>query len=110
LNGVVTRMSAVLGASVDANQTMVEVADPMALGHVFNVSPAEASRIHRGDTATVSSGEGTSGEVLGPGVVTSIGVAVGFRVARGTRCGRGSPGRRGRCGSASRWSAASSRV
>src|SRR5436309_1824415 len=76
LNGVVTRMSAVLGASVDANQTMVEVADPMALDIVFNVSPAEASRIHRGDTATVTSGEGTSVEALGPGVVTSIGVAV----------------------------------
>ena len=76
LNGVVTRMSAVLGASVDANQTLVEVADPMALDIVFNVSPAEAGRVHDGDTVTVTSGEGTSGEALGPGVVTSIGVAV----------------------------------
>ena len=58
LNGVVTRMSAVLGASVDANQTLVEVADPMALDIVFNVSPAEAGRIHAGDTVTVTSGEG----------------------------------------------------
>jgi membrane fusion protein (multidrug efflux system) len=69
-------MHAVLGASVDANQTMVEVADPMALDVVFSVSPAEASRIHSGDTATVTSGEGGSGEALGPGVVTSVGVAV----------------------------------
>src|SRR5439155_1256250 len=46
LNGVVTRMSAVLGASVDVNQTMVEVADPMALDIVFNVSPAEAAPNH----------------------------------------------------------------
>ena len=76
LSGVVTRMSAVLGASVDANQTLVEVADPMALDIVFNVSPAEAGRIHNGDTVTVTSGEGASGEALGPGVVTSIGVAV----------------------------------
>ncbi len=81
LRGVVTRMSAVLGASVDANQTLVEVADPMALDIVFNVSPAEASRIHTGDTATVTSGEGTArgggeSEALGPGVVTSIGVAI----------------------------------
>jgi RND family efflux transporter MFP subunit len=76
LNGVVTRMSAVLGASVDANQALVEVADPKALDIVFNVSPVEASRIHRGDTATVTSGEGTGGEALGPGVVTSVGVAV----------------------------------
>ncbi len=76
LSGVVTRMNAVLGASVDASQTLVEVADPMALDIVFNVSPAEASRIQRGDTATVTSGEGTTAEALGPGVVTSIGVAV----------------------------------
>ncbi len=76
LSGVVTRMNAVLGASVDASQTLVEVADPMALDIVFNVSPVEAGRIHSGDTAIVTSGEGTSGEALGPGVVTSIGVAV----------------------------------
>ena len=76
LNGVVTRMNAVLGASVDANQTLVEVADPMALDIVFNVSPVEAGRIHNRDTVIVTSGEGTSGEALGPGVVTSIGVAV----------------------------------
>ena len=76
LSGVVTRMNAVLGASVDANQTLVEVADPMALDIVFGVSPAEAGRIHRGDTATVTSGEGANSEPLGSGVVTSIGVAV----------------------------------
>ena len=76
LNGVVKRMSAVLGASVDANQPVVEVADPMALDIVFGVSPAEAGRIHAGDTASVTSGEGAGGEALGPGVVTSIGAAV----------------------------------
>src|SRR5881394_767157 len=42
LAGVVTRMNAVLGSSVDASQTLVEVADPAALDIVFNVSPAEA--------------------------------------------------------------------
>ena len=76
LNGVVTRIGAVLGASVDANQPLVEVADPLALDIVFNVSPAEAGRIHAGDTVTVTSGEGAGGEALGPGLVTSIGAAV----------------------------------
>jgi len=76
LSGVVTRMSAVMGASVDANQSLVEVADPTALDIVFGVSPAEAGRIHIGDTVSVSSGEGTRGEPLGPGVVTSVGAAV----------------------------------
>ena len=76
LSGVVTRMSAVLGASVDANQTMVEVADPQSLDIVFNVSPTEAGRIQGGETVTVTSGEGSGGEPLGPGVITSIGAAV----------------------------------
>jgi RND family efflux transporter MFP subunit len=76
LAGVVTRMSAVLGSSVDANQTLVEVADPTALDLVFNVSPTEAGRIHTSDTVTVSSGEGAGGEALGSGLVASIGAAV----------------------------------
>jgi len=94
LSGVVTRMNAVMGASVDANQPLVEVADPRALDIVFNVSPGEAGRIHSGDTVVVSGGEGASGEPLGPGVVTSVAaavdsasraVAVRARPARATR-------------------------
>jgi RND family efflux transporter MFP subunit len=75
LSGVVTRLTAVMGASVDANQTLVEVADPTALDVVFNVSPAEAGRINNGDTVTVTEGD-AAGEALGPGVVTSIAAAV----------------------------------
>ncbi len=78
LSGVVTRMTAVLGASVDVNQPLVDVADPAALDLVFNVSPAEAGRIHAGDTVIVTGGEGegASGEALGSGVVTSVAAAV----------------------------------
>jgi len=76
LSGVVTRMTAVLGASVDVNQPLVDVADPTALDLVFNVSPAEAGRIHAGDTVIVTGGEGASGEALGSGVVTSVAAAV----------------------------------
>src|SRR6185503_15074980 len=50
--------------------------DPTALDIVFTVSPAEAGRIHTGDTVIVTGGEGVSGEPLGPGVVTSIAAAV----------------------------------
>jgi RND family efflux transporter MFP subunit len=94
LSGVVTAMTAVLGASVDANQPLVEVADPAALDVVFHVSPAEAGRIHTGDTVNVTGGDAASGELLGPGVVTSIAaavdsvsraVAVRARLARPTR-------------------------
>ena len=76
LAGVVTRMSAVLGATADPSQPLVEVADPTALDIVFNVSPAEAARIHAGDAVALSTSEGTGGEVLGQGVVTGVAATV----------------------------------
>ena len=42
-----TRLTAVLGASVDVNQPLVEVADPSALDIVFTVTPTEAARVKR---------------------------------------------------------------
>jgi cobalt-zinc-cadmium efflux system membrane fusion protein len=76
LPGVVTRMTAVLGASVDPSQAVVEVADPAALDVIFNVAPAEAARIHTGDTVSVRSGEGAGGESLGRAVVAGVGAAL----------------------------------
>ncbi len=76
LGGVVTRMTAVLGASVDPSVPLVEVADPSALDAVFNVSPTEAAEIHESDTVTITSGSGAGGELLGSGVVTAVGAAV----------------------------------
>lgn len=101
LSGVVTSMTAVLGASVDPSAPLVEVADPSALDVVFNVSPAEAASVREGDSAIVSTsgGRGTNpsgagNEVLGQGRVLSVGatvdsasraVAVRARIARPTR-------------------------
>jgi RND family efflux transporter MFP subunit len=76
LPGVVTRMSAVLGASVDQTQPLVEVADPAALDVVFNVTPAEAARVHAGAVVTIAAGEGEQREALGEGRVTAVGAAV----------------------------------
>jgi len=76
LAGVVTRMTAVLGAAVDANQPLVEVADVTALDVVFNVSPAQAAQIHAGDSVRVTAGEGEGGEVVGQGSVTGVAAAV----------------------------------
>jgi RND family efflux transporter MFP subunit len=76
LAGVVTRMTAVMGSSVDAGQTLVEVADPAALDILFNVSPAEAGRIRAGDTLSLSGGETAGGEALGTGTIVSVGAAV----------------------------------
>lgn len=75
LGGVVTRLSAVLGAPVDPSVALVEVADPSALDAVFNVSPAEAATVKEGDTVTVSA-SGAGAEALGSGVVTAVGAAV----------------------------------
>jgi len=63
-------------ASVDQTQPLVEVADPAALDVVFNVTPAEAARVHVGAVVTVTAGEGAAGEALGEGVVTAVGAAV----------------------------------
>jgi RND family efflux transporter MFP subunit len=76
LAGVVTRMTAVMGASADQSQALVEVADPSALDIVFNVSPGEAARIRSGDTLVLSGGEGTAAESLGTARVVSVAVAV----------------------------------
>jgi len=76
LAGVVTRMTAVLGAAVDASQPLVEVADVTALDAVFNVSPAQAAQIHSGDSVRLTAGEGEGGELVGQGSVTAVGAAV----------------------------------
>jgi RND family efflux transporter MFP subunit len=76
LAGVVTRMTAVLGASVDANQPLVAVTDPQALDVVFDVAPAEAAGIHVGDSVSVTSREGEGGEALGRGVLSAVGAIV----------------------------------
>jgi multidrug efflux pump subunit AcrA (membrane-fusion protein) len=100
LAGVVTRMTAVLGASVDASQPLVQIADPEALDVVFNVSPAEAAEIRPGDSVAVTAVaharsvqvggraeavvEIVSGLKAGELVVTSgaYGVADGARIVR----------------------------
>ncbi len=74
--GVLTRMDAVLGASVDAGTPLVEVADPAALDVQFTLSPAEAARVHPGAEVELVEGQTAGGSALGSGTVADIGVAV----------------------------------
>jgi len=74
--GVVTRLTAVLGASVDVNQPLVEVADPSALDIVFTVTPAEAARVKPNAAVTLSAGQKAGGESLGSGTVFQVAAAV----------------------------------
>ena len=74
--GVVTRMTAVLGASADPSQVVVAVADPAALDLAFSLSPADGALIKPGAAITVSAGQATHGDLLGTGTVTTVGAAV----------------------------------
>ena len=76
VSGVVTRMSAVLGAPADAGQVLVEVADPSAFDVVLMLGPTEAGAVRPGAPVTISAGEKAGGEPLGAGTVASIGAAV----------------------------------
>jgi RND family efflux transporter MFP subunit len=76
VSGVVTRMSAVLGASADAGQVLVEVADPSAFDVVLMLGPTEAGAVRPGASVTLSAGEKVGGEALGSGTVASVGAAV----------------------------------
>ena len=76
INGVVTRMSAVLGAPADAGQVLVEVADPSAFDAVLALGPTEAGSVHPGGRVTLSAGEKAGGESLGVGAVATVGAAV----------------------------------
>jgi len=76
LAGVITRMTAVLGASVDVSQPLVEVVDVAALDAVFDVSPTQAAQIHRGDSVRVTAGAAEGGEVVGQGSVSAVSAAV----------------------------------
>lgn len=76
LGGVITRMTAVLGATADVAQPLVEVADPAALDILLNVTPSDAGRIRRGAKVTLSAGQNASGEPLGVGTVADVGGTV----------------------------------
>jgi membrane fusion protein (multidrug efflux system) len=76
INGVITRMTATIGATVDASTPLVEIADPTALDVVLNVTPTEAARIRVGQKVAISAGQSSAGEALGIGDVADISTLV----------------------------------
>lgn len=72
INGVVTRLTATLGASADPSQVLIEIADPTALDVLFSVTPTDAGRIHPGARVTLSAGQDAAGEPLGIGAVVDV--------------------------------------
>jgi membrane fusion protein (multidrug efflux system) len=76
VSGVVTRMTAVLGAPADAAQVLVEIADPSAFDVALSLGPTEAGAVHPGSRVTLSAGEKAGGEALGTGHVASVSAAL----------------------------------
>jgi membrane fusion protein, multidrug efflux system len=76
INGVVTQLQAVLGATADPAQALVEVADPSATDIVLNVTPSAAGQIQTGAKVRLSSGEGANSEALGIGTVVDLSATV----------------------------------
>jgi membrane fusion protein (multidrug efflux system) len=72
ISGIVTRMSATLGASVDPAAPLVEISDPSALDVLLSVTPTDAARIRPGGKVSLSAGQTATGEPLGVGTVVDI--------------------------------------
>jgi RND family efflux transporter MFP subunit len=76
ISGVVTRMSATLGASVDANQPLVDIADPSVIDVVLALSPANAAKVKAGDKVELREGERAAGANVGVGTVADVSATV----------------------------------
>lgn len=73
IDGVVTAMNAVLGASADMNTMLVEVTDPHALDVTLQLTADQAGRVRAGQAVAVTAGQSPSGDSLGTGRVADVG-------------------------------------
>jgi membrane fusion protein, multidrug efflux system len=76
IDGVITRMNAVLGASVDITQALVDVTDPNALDVLLQLTPGGAGGVRPGQSVSVIAGQSASGERLGEGTVADVSAAL----------------------------------
>lgn len=76
IDGVITRLSTTLGASVDGTAALVEVADPRFVDIVLGVSAGEAARLAPGAAVALAAGAAEGGDSLGVGVVSTIAGAI----------------------------------
>src|SRR2546423_6281317 len=83
-------MTAVLGATADVAQALVEVADPAALDILLSVTPNDAARLHQGAKVSLTAGQNATGEPIGVGSVIDIG-GTGGTASRGGNVGGQGP-------------------
>lgn len=73
IDGVVTVMNAVLGASADMSTMLVEVTDPHALDVTLQLGADQAASVRAGQAVVVTAGQSPSGTSLGAGRVADVG-------------------------------------
>lgn len=76
ITGVVSRSSAVLDASADPTQPLVEVVDPSALEARMLLPPDDAGRVQPGATVAFSTRSAGTSDVVGTGRVVAVGATV----------------------------------
>jgi RND family efflux transporter MFP subunit len=76
LGGVVTSMTAVVGAPVDVAQALVEIADPSALDVLVSLAPADAAPVRSGAVVTLNAGDEAGAALVAAGVVSEVVPAV----------------------------------
>ncbi len=74
LDGVVTVMDAVVGASADPSRTLVEVTDPHALDVMLQLTADQAAAVRGGQAVALTAGQSLHGDSLGTGRVADVGV------------------------------------
>lgn len=70
--GVVTRVVATIGATVDPTQSLIEISDPRMIDIILSVTPADAARVRPGARTTLTAGQSQTGEALGTGSVIDV--------------------------------------
>jgi RND family efflux transporter MFP subunit len=92
--GVVTKLNAVLGGSVDPSQVLIEIADPGSADVLLTLTVLDAAKIRAGSpvrllagtaTDTVAVADGTVADVSGTVDSTSRGVSVRVKVTHSER-------------------------
>jgi RND family efflux transporter MFP subunit len=76
MRGVVTRMSAVVGASVDPAQVMIEVVDPSAVDVELAASPADAAKVRAGQRVALFADASAAGDPLARGAVGAVSAVI----------------------------------
>jgi RND family efflux transporter MFP subunit len=76
ISGIVTKMNAVAGASVDPAQLLVAVADPRMLQVALQLSPVDAAGVRPGASVVLFDNDISSATAVAQGTVVTVGAAI----------------------------------